>query len=176
MNLQTHYQEAIKFATSRHLQKDQKVKGTDLPYVVHLSNVAMEVFMAALNSGPFDLDYAVQVALLHDTIEDTDTSYEEIEERFGHEIAEGVMALTKDETLPKEEQTRENVTRIVKMRREVWLVKLADRITNLQPPPADWTALKIANYREESRIILEGLRDGNPYLAGRLETVIGNYR
>ena len=59
MEAQTLYQQAIKFATAKHLEKEQKVPGTDLPYVVHLSNVAMEIIIAAAYSDNFDLDFAV---------------------------------------------------------------------------------------------------------------------
>ena len=93
MQVQHLYQEAIKFATSKHLEKDQKVPGTNLPYVVHLSNVAMEIMIAASNSENFDLGFAVQVALLHDTIEDTSTKIEELENKFGADIAQAVLAL-----------------------------------------------------------------------------------
>ena len=79
MEVQTHYQKAIAFATYKHLEKNQYIPGTILPYVVHLSNVAMEIFMAALNTENFNLEFAVQVALLHDAIEDTDTTYDEVE-------------------------------------------------------------------------------------------------
>ena len=74
MEAQALYQEAIKFATAKHLEKDQKVPGTDLPYVVHVSNVAMEILIASSHSGNFNLGFAVQVALLHDTMEDTSTN------------------------------------------------------------------------------------------------------
>jgi len=68
---QTLYQTAIKFATLKHVAINQKVPGTDLPYVVHLSNVAMEVMMANANTENFNVALAIQAALLHDTIEDT---------------------------------------------------------------------------------------------------------
>ena len=67
MEIQTLYQTTIKFAASKHLEKEQKVPGTDLPYVVHLSNVAMEILIASANTDNFDLAFAVQVVLLHDT-------------------------------------------------------------------------------------------------------------
>lgn len=175
-SLQSHYQEAIKFATYKHLEKKQTVKGTTLPYVVHLSNVAMELFMAALNTKNFDLDYAVQVALLHDTIEDTCTTAEELRNIFGQEITDGVIALTKDETLREEEQIPDSVRRTKKLRKEAWAVKLADRITNLQAPPSDWNNDKIFHYMKISELILSELKDGNEYLAERLEKVISDYR
>lgn len=174
-DIQSHYQCAIKFAATRHGIKQQTVKGTNLPYVVHLSNVAMEVFMAASHTKGFNLDFAIQVALLHDTIEDTSTTYEEIAELFGAAIADGVMALTKNESLPKEQQTQDSLDRVKKLQDEVWAVKLADRITNLQPPPADWDRQKRVSYREESRLIWEELKDGNAYLAERLKGKIEEY-
>lgn len=174
--VQTLYQEAIKFASLKHQNKDQKVKGTELPYVVHLSNVAMEILVAASFTNDFNLTYAIQVALLHDTIEDTETTFEEIKETFGEDIAIAVLALSKDDKLPKDQQIPDSLTRIKKMQNEVWAVKLADRITNLQPPPANWTDGKNLQYAEDAQLILEELRNGNQYLAERLETKISEYR
>ena len=68
METQELYQNAIKFATEKHLKRGQKVPGTDLPYVVHLSNVAMEITIAALHSDNFNLGFAILVAFFHDTI------------------------------------------------------------------------------------------------------------
>ena len=104
MSTQTLYQTAIKFATAKHLAKNQNVPGTDLPYVVHLSNVAMEVLMANANTENFNVALAIQAALLHDTIEDTGTTFAEVEQNFGIEVANAVLALTKNQALPKEQQ------------------------------------------------------------------------
>lgn len=175
MSIQSHYQHAIKFATSKHVTKHQKVPGTNLPYVVHLSNVAMEIFIAGLHTDDFDLEYAVQVALLHDTLEDTETTYQELSDTFGRAIADGVQALTKDKGLPKEQRTRNCLTRIRKRPKEVWAVKLADRITNLQPPPGHWSKDKRLIYQNEARLILEILGEGNVYLAERLRMSIKDY-
>ena len=174
--VQTLYQDAIKFATYKHMEKRQKVKGTKLPYVVHLSNVAMEIFMAAPHSEDFNLIYAIQAALLHDTIEDTQTTFDEIKENFGEDIAIAVLALSKNEKLPKDKQIPDSLARIKKLQREVWAVKLADRITNLQPPPPNWSRAKNIKYLKESQTILEELKDGNPYLAKRLEDKISECR
>jgi len=175
MQVQHLYQEAIKFATSKHLEKDQKVPGTNLPYVVHLSNVAMEIMIAASNSENFDLGFAVQVALLHDTIEDTSTKIEELENKFGADIAQAVLALTKNTDLLKDEQMQDSLTRIKELQPEVWAVKLADRITNLQPPPLHWDNQKKINYQYEARVLLKELNSGNKYLAMRLEAKIVEY-
>lgn len=174
--MQSSYQKAIKYATFKHMEKRQKVKGTKLPYVVHLSNVAMEVMVAAHKTNDFDLNFTVQVALLHDTIEDTSTTCEEIEEQFGSEVAAGVMALTKNEELPTESQISDSLQRIKKLRKEVWAVKLADRITNLQPPPQNWSGQKRFKYLEDAKLILDELKDGNEYLAARLISEIEKYK
>ncbi|MBB6498811.1 HD domain-containing protein [Pedobacter cryoconitis] len=175
MSTQTIYQKTIKFATLKHLEKAQTIPGTNMPYVVHLSNVAMEILIAAQHSADFDLDFAVQLALLHDTLEDTSTTLEELTERFSLEISEGVLALTKDDDLPAEEKMRDSLNRIKKQRTEVWAVKLADRITNLQVPPMHWDQQKKKKYREEAKVILETLKGGNSYLEKRLAGKIEEY-
>ncbi len=173
--IQTVYHKALKFAAAKHLAKGQTVPGTDLPYVVHLSNVGMEILIAGLNSKEFDVAFAVQVAMLHDTLEDTDTELSELENKFGIEIAQAVLALTKNEALPKEERMQDCLTRIKKLQKEVWAVKLADRITNLQPPPPDWSKEKRIKYQEEARMILRELGSGNDFLAKELESKINEY-
>ena len=70
---------------------------------------------------------------------------------------------------------RDSLERIGKQPKEVWMVKLADRITNLQPPPKHWNKEKIANYRHEAQLILEALKEGSAGLALRLERKILDY-
>ncbi len=175
MNTQTFYLQALLFAAAKHTEKGQTVPGTSLPYVVHISNVAMEILVASKHSIHFDTPFAVQLALLHDTIEDTDTTYEELAQEFGTEVAEGVLALTKDATLPKAESMADSLRRIKKLRPEVWAVKLADRINNLQPPPHYWTSQKKRAYVQEAQVIADTLKGGNLYLEDRLAAKIANY-
>ncbi len=175
MDVQTAYQKTIIFATLKHLENNQTIGDSNLPYVIHLSNVAMEILIASNHTADFDLYYATQVALLHDTLEDTNTTFEELEREFGIEVAEGVSALTKNDNLPKEEKMLDSLKRISKQRKEVWAIKLADRITNLQKPPKSWDNLKRINYRKEALIILEKLKGGNQYLENRLRSKIEEY-
>jgi len=172
-DVQTLYQNALRFAAEKH--KEQKIPGTDLPYVVHQSNVVMEIFIAAMNTEGFNLPLAAQVALLHDTVEDTDAPYDELLNQFGQDVADGVLALTKEHTLPKESQMPDSLERIKKQPKEVWAVKLADRITNLQPPPAHWSGEKRIRYQNEAKTIYRELKDGNQYLADRLLHKIYEY-
>ncbi len=175
MDIQTAYQEAIKYAAVKHAQTGQTVSDSDVPYLAHVCNVAMEILVAAPNSAGFDTVFAVQAALLHDTLEDTAAKDYEIAEAFGVDILQAVQALTKDESLPKAEQMSDSLNRIKKLRKEVWAVKLADRITNLQPPPVSWTHEKRKTYLEESHQILDALKGGNAYLEDRLVHKIREY-
>jgi (p)ppGpp synthase/HD superfamily hydrolase len=167
------YLDAVRFAAERHA--GQQVPGTELPYLLHVSCVAAEMMNAITREPVARPDLAIACALLHDTIEDTDTGEDEIAGRFGAEIAAGVRALSKDGALPKAEQMSDSLARIRAQPYEVWMVKLADRIVNMGSPPARWTADKRASYQTEARAILAALASASPYLAGRLDERIEAY-
>ena len=175
---QESYLNAIWFAANAHNKEDQKIPGTDIPYVVHLTQVTMEVMGALANEIHGDGDLAIQCALLHDAIEDTHVTFEEIESTFGRPVAEGVLALTKDETLPggKPAWMRDSLQRIKEQPHSVWIVKLADRITNLQSPPHYWKPEKIQRYYEEAHLIYQTLKDASPYLAERMRQKLDVYQ
>lgn len=177
MTTQKIYQDTIKFAGLKHAEINQLIPGTNLPYVIHLSNVAMEVLIAFQHSAneEFDLNFAIQLALLHDSLEDTNTTFEELEKIFGTNVANGVNALTKNAKLPKEQKMKDSLDRIKNSPKEVWIVKLADRITNLQTPPKHWDEIKIKNYKKEAIDIYTELKSANNYLGKRLEDQIELY-
>lgn len=168
------YAQALRFAAAAH--GAQKVPGSELPYVVHVCTVAAEV-IAALETEPHDdPDLAVACALLHDVVEDTAVGIEAIERDFGARIAAGVKALTKDGTLPKDARMGDSLDRIRRQPQEVWMVKLADRITNLQPPPSHWSAEKCRAYRIEAETILAALDSASATLAARFRGRLAVYR
>jgi (p)ppGpp synthase/HD superfamily hydrolase len=167
------YLTTIRFAAEAH--NGQTVTGTDLPYLLHISIVAMELINALGAEPSHNADLAVACALLHDVIEDTSVSYADVTARFGSEVAAGVQALTKNSVLPKQDQMRDSLQRIRSQPAEVWMVKLADRICNLQPPPAHWSPERVVAYRSEAQLILETLGDASPHLAERLRGKIANY-
>jgi len=175
MELQTIYQKTIRFAAKKHADQNQVIPGTNLPYVVHLSNVAMEIIFASQETKEFNTAFAIQVALLHDILEDTEATFEEIVSEFGKEIAQAVLALTKNTDISKQERMTDSLTRIRKLPKEVWAVKLADRITNLQIPPENWSLEKIQEYQKQALQILDSLKGGNIYLEKRLSERIQNY-
>jgi len=172
--LQEQYKKALRFAARRH--EGQKVRGTELPYLVHVINVAMEVLIASFHTPGFDARFAVTVALLHDTVEDTKTSYQEVAELFGNEVADAVLSLTKFDNLEKDLQITDSLHRIKQQRNEIWAVKLADRITNLEAPPVDWDYRKRKKYHDDACEILETLKGSNIYLEKRLQQKIIDYQ
>ena len=168
------YQKAIKFAGEKH--KNQKVPGSNANYVLHISNVAMEIIFAYNASSDFEINYAIQLALLHDTLEDTETVFTELKNKFGNKVAIGVKALTKNEKFStKAERMQDSLNRINKLEDEVGMVKLADRITNLQEPPHHWKKEKIRNYFNEAQLIAEELSNKNDYLSKRIHNKIEEY-
>lgn len=168
------YAAALRFAATAH--RGQTVPGTDLPYLCHVVTVAAEVIGALGHEHHGEPDLAVQCALLHDTVEDTAATIDDIRARFGDAVAEGVAALSKDPALPKAERMADSLDRIRSQPHEVWLVKLADRIVNLARPPAHWSAEKRRAYREEAMRIGERLGEVSPVLSGRLAEKIDAYR
>jgi len=170
---QDEYIKALKFAAEAH--NGRKVPGTDIPYLFHISLVSMEVLSALASEKVDNGNLAVQCALLHDVIEDTETTYEQVETLFGIHVANGVQALSKEDYLPKDEKMADSLARIRLQPKEVWMVKLADRITNLQPPPSHWTLEKKKAYQAEAVTILEALGEASDYLAERLRGKIAAY-
>ena len=171
---QENYIKACLFAANAH--QGQRVPGTELPYLVHLSMVSLEVLAALPADRALDANLAVQCAWLHDTIEDTQTTYFQIEQAFGVKVADGVLALSKDAAVEKPLQMTDSLRRIRLQPREVWLVKLADRITNLQPPPAHWTKEKAAVYREQAIEICDALGEASELLSARLRSNAEAYK
>lgn len=165
------YVAALRFAAERH--HAQRVPDSEFPYLVHVVSVAAET-IAALVPG-LDAQLAVGCALLHDTLEDTDARYDELVQRFGVAVANGVRALSKNSELAKSEQMSDSLRRIREQPREVWMVKLADRITNLDTPPRSWSADKRRGYRDEAIAIADALGEASPILERRIRARIAAY-
>ncbi len=166
------FKRTLDFAASAH--GSQAVPGSGFPYVVHLVKVATEVLHAA--DGRFDVDFAMQCALLHDSVEDASVAVASLREEFGARVADGVSALTKDDRVPKAERMADSLRRIRAQPREVWLVKLADRITNLEPAPAHWSAEKRSAYLVEAKVIHDALGEAHAGLAARIREKMASYK
>ena len=129
---------AASFAADKH--KQQRRKGSDAdPYINH----PLEVARILAEVGEVDDNDMIIAGLLHDTVEDTETTFAEIEEKFGTRIAGFVRELTDDKSLPKAERKRLQVEHAPHMTHEAKQIKLADKISNIRDvtnnPPANWS-------------------------------------
>ena len=121
------------------------------------------------------LKSAIQLALLHDVLEDTALSFKALRRLILECSCNGCFGLTKDSTLDKKDQMDDSLNRILDLGREVAIVKLCDRITNLQRPPKKWDNAKIKKYHLQAIKIAERLQGKNEYLDKRIQEKILNY-
>lgn len=177
---QDNYNKIIDFVGRAH--NGQMNYAKDMPYVVHLAKVADEAIKLVV-SGNYvgNPDLLIAVALLHDILEDTNTTYEQLEYMFGETVAKCVLSLTRntqldeDGSIVREASLLDSIQRIKKQPIEAAIVKLCDRITNLQDVPVIWTRDKVEQYKKESQILLNELGYANEYLKERLRQKIENY-
>lgn len=164
---------AWRFAAQAHA--GQTMPGNDLPYLVHIGSVTLEV-TAALAAEGGDADLALPCAILHDTIEDTAASHAQLQAAFNRRIADGVLALSKDPVISgKLDQMRDSLRRIREQPIEIWMVKLADRIANLNDPRPTWSPERRQAYTDEARIILNELGAASEHLRERLARSIERF-
>ena len=142
------YRQALRFAANAH--GSQKYPGSDMPYLVHLVEVTSEITQALFHTPMMDGELAIQCALLHDTLEDTPIQEEMLLAEFGQAVLNGVKALSKDPKLPASLSMVDSLNRIQHQPKEIWAVKMADRIANLYAPPVHWDKSKMKAYREEA--------------------------
>jgi (p)ppGpp synthase/HD superfamily hydrolase len=154
--------QAADFAARRHASQRRKGAAGE-PYINHLVEVA------ALLAEATDGDAALVAAgLLHDTLEDTATEYEELDARFGPDIATLVAAVTDDKSLPKAERKRRQVERAPAASARAKLLKIADKTSNLRTlvtsPPANWDVARVADYIDWAEKVVAGCRGANATL------------
>ena len=134
------------------------------PYMTHLLEVASLVTQATGGAEP----NVVIAALLHDAIEDQEVSAETIANQFGQEVADIVLEVTDDKSLPKQERKQKQVETANQKSREAKFVKLADKTSNLRTiaisPAANWSFERRIEYIEWSKSVVEGLRGDLPWL------------
>ncbi len=148
---------ALHFAADKH--RDQRRKGAEgSPYINHLIEVA-EILVRV--GGITDL-VTLQAAILHDTLEDTQTTPEELEATFSLEVRCVVEEITDNTRLPKAERKRLQIEHAPHLSIRAKLVKLADKISNvrsiIQTPPAEWSLERKQEYLDWSAQVVEGCR------------------
>jgi (p)ppGpp synthase/HD superfamily hydrolase len=154
---------ALHFAADKH--RDQRRKDVEAsPYINHPIEVAE---LLARVGGVSDL-VTLQGAILHDTIEDTKTTPEELEEAFGPEVRRVVEEVTDDKRLPKPERKRLQIEHAPHLSGRAKQIKLADKVSNVRAvtrtPPADWPLTRRREYLDWTEQVVAGLAGCNPPL------------
>ena len=154
---------AMAFAAYKH--RDQRRKDAAAsPYINHPINLADVL----ANEGGIDDERVLIAAILHDTIEDTETTEQELVREFGTEVASIVREVSDDTTLPPDERKRLQVEHAASLSRRAKLVKLADKIANIRDvasnPPADWQLERRQRYFDWAKAVVDGLRGVHPAL------------
>lgn len=154
---------ALAFAAGKH--RNQRRKDPDAsPYINH--PIALANVLA--NEAGVDDERVLIAAILHDTLEDTETTEQELAREFGQEIALIVLEVTDDKSLPKAERKQLQVEHAPAISHRAKLVKLADKICNLRDiaasPPAGWSIGRKQEYFDWAKAVVEGLRGAHPEL------------
>jgi len=154
---------ALHFAADKH--RDQRRKDEEAsPYINHPIEVAE---LLARIGGVKDL-VTLQGAILHDTIEDTDTTPEELEAAFGPEVRRVVEEVTDDDNLPKADRKRLQIEHAPHLSERAKQIKLADKISNVRSvtvtPPAKWPLTRRQEYLDWTEQVVGGIRGCNPAL------------
>ena len=136
---------AADYAARQHIAQRRKGERAE-PYINHLTEVAA---LLAEATGGTDVTLLAG-GLLHDTLEDTDATYEDLTQRFGPEVAALVAEVTDDKSLPKEERKRLQIDKTPSKSRRAKLLKIADKTSNLRSmvssPPKGWTPERLRDY------------------------------
>ena len=156
---------ALHFAADKH--RDHRRKDSEAsPYINHPIQIAE---LIARVGGVSDLA-TLQAAILHDTVEDTETTFEEIEERFGSEVAGLVREVTDDKGLKSEKRKRLQVEHAPHLSPRAKHIKMADKISNIMSvthsPPKGWSMERRLEYLDWSERVVEGCRGVNEALEG----------
>lgn len=162
------------FAVRRHGLERRK-SGDAIPYSLHPVRVARELARAGVDDPA-----TLTAALLHDTLEDTHTSAEELEERFGPAVRRIVEEVSDDPALEKAERKRMQVETAPHLSVPARLVRIADKICNVSDvafdPPPDWEHERRVAYVEWAERVVAGCRGVSPELEGRFDRVLGKAR
>jgi|GEM_PF-688154 len=171
------YNKVLAFAMEAH---ETQKRPDGLPYAYHFVSVANEIIhgLSFSSFGYDEANVAIACAMLHGVLEKTGKRLHEqsIDIPFMQMVVEGVMALTKDRSLPSTTRLNENLQHLKKMPPCIQSVRLADCIVNLSSIPIFWNETKRLRYRDEAVMIHETLKAAHPYLANRLKERIANFR
>jgi len=161
------------FAADKH--RNQKRKNAEqTPYINHPIGVA---FLLS-EVGKVRETETLQAGLLHDTLEDTNTTYAELKLHFGNRVADIVSEVTDDKSLSKDERKRKQIEHASHLSVPARTVKLADKLHNLTSlltdAPVGWDKSRIQGYFVWAHKVIEGLRGTNVHLEEELDKVFAS--
>jgi len=164
---------ALVFAAERH--RNQRRKDSEKsPYINH----PLDVVEILWRVGGVRDGITLVAAALHDTVEDTGTTPEEIEALFGAEVRAAVQEVTDDKSLPKDERKRLQIENAPHKSQRAKVIKLGDKITNVRDilarPPSDWPEQRRREYVVWARAVVAGLRGANPALEAEFDRIAGH--
>ena len=155
--------DALAFAAYKHRRQRRKDPEAS-PYINH--PIALAHVLA--DEGGVTNSKILAAAILHDTIEDTETTYEELKQRFGKTIAGVVREVSDDKTLSKIDRKRLQIEHAEHLSRRARLVKLADKICNVRDvassPPHDWPLARRREYFDWAKAVVDRIRGTNKKL------------
>ncbi|KAF6714383.1 Guanosine-3',5'-bis(diphosphate) 3'-pyrophosphohydrolase MESH1 [Oryzias melastigma] len=159
--------ETVHFAADKH-RKQRRKDPEETPYINHPVGVAR---ILSHEGGVTDIE-VLQAALLHDTVEDTDTTHTELEAKFGPVVARIVQEVTDDKSLPKPDRKRAQVDHAAQCSRQAKLVKLADKLYNLRDlnrcTPVGWSSERVHEYFVWACEVVRKLKGTNSVLEEKL--------
>lgn len=161
----------VAYAASKHTtQRRKNVAKT--PFIEHPIRVA-EQLVTIGNVQDYEI---LAAALLHDTVEDTDATLEEIEQMFGVSIARYVQEVTDDKSLPCAERKRLQIAHASLLTPGAKLIKLSDKLHNmgslLDEIPVGWTVLRVQGYMVWGRAVVNAMRGTNAALESAIDRVL----
>lgn len=166
---------ALSYASKMHATQRRK-DNKDTPYINHPIDVAR---MLVTTGGITDAN-TLAAAILHDTVEDTEATAEDIGELFGPTIRDLVLECTDDKSLPKEERKRLQVVNAPHKSQQAKCIKMADKISNIrdiiESPPAFWTIERMQEYLNWGEKVVAGLRGANKPLEELFDKTLATAR
>lgn len=165
---------ALNFAAEKHKKQTRK-DAAQTPYIIHPIGVANNV----LAIGKVYDTEIIMSALLHDTVEDTDTTYEEIRQNFGGTIESYVREVSDDKALAKEERKRLQIVNASHKSDGAAIIKFADFTFNLtdllQCAPPDWSTERVKEYFNWAQQVIDNLPKVNAFLRNNLDSIIKKF-
>ena len=165
---------AVAFAAEKHRDQRRKDAGAS-PYINH--PIALANILA--NEGDVQDPVVLCAAVLHDTIEDTRTTVDELRMHFGPQVTAVVLEVTDDKSLEKDERKQRQIDHAPHISNEAKLIKLADKISNLRDilgtPPADWSGDRRRAYFDWATRVVAGMRGIHPGLEGEFDRLLARH-